>query len=195
MKQTLDKAFWDSMYRNNTTGWDMGMPSPSFVEYVTQLSHKSKPFLIPGAGNAHEVDYLINFGFTNIHVVDISMEVTSRLKEKFKHRSEVHIYHEDFFKHIGQYDYIFEQTFFCAIAKELRPNYVSKMHELLSEKGRLFGVLFDRTFTHHPPFGGSAEEYRKLFEKTFFFHSFAPCYNSHPARQGSELWINLQKKG
>ena len=48
----------------------------------------------------------------------------------------------------------------------LRPNYVTKMHNLLSEKGKISGLLFDFPLTEvGPPFGGSQEEYVNLFSE------------------------------
>lgn len=192
-KQELDKPFWDLMYRNNTTGWDMGEASPAFKVYVQQISNKNAKFLIPGAGNAHEADFLLQNGFTNISIVDISSEVTRRLKDKYSNNPSISIYNEDFFTHEGQYDYIFEQTFFCALDMELRPDYVEKMAELLTSDGKLIGLLFDKEFPHHPPFGGSKKEYEQLFEPLFKIHKMERCYHSHPARDGAELWINLQR--
>ena len=89
---------------------------------------------------------------------------------------------------------ILEQTFFCAIDPALRERYVNKMHELLSENGFILGVLFNRQFEGGPPFGGSEEEYRGLFEPYFHFSIFDPCTNSATPRMGTELFVKLSKK-
>lgn len=69
------------------------------------------------------------------------------------------------------------------------------MAKLLKPKGKLVGVLFDREFdTSHPPFGSNKQEYEQRFETHFDIDIMQPCYNSHPARQGSELFIKLQAK-
>lgn len=194
MKKQLNKEFWDTMYRNHTTGWDMGGVAPPFEKFFLEQVRKNAKILIPGAGNAHEANYLLKNGFTNVSIVDISSEVCLYLAEKFKHEDRLKIYNQNFFDYSGSYDYIFEQTFFCAIERELRENYVIKMHQLLQPNGSLVGVLFNRDFPSGPPFGGSKKEYISLLSSYFDIEKMEYCYNSHPARQGSELWINLKRK-
>ena len=101
---------------------------------------------------------------------------------------------EDFFKLVGQFDLILEQTFFCALPPSARPNYVEKMHELLSKDGQLAGVLFDFPLSEKgPPFGGSKEEYERLFSEKFEIKKLDRCYNSIKPREGSELFIRVLK--
>jgi hypothetical protein len=90
---------------------------------------------------------------------------------------------------------ILEQTFFCAINPSLRKDYVAKMKTLLKPEGKLVGLLFDKEFDKEgPPFGGCKCEYTPLFEKDFNFKTFDVCHNSAKPREGSELFINLQRK-
>ena len=99
----------------------------------------------------------------------------------------------DFFEHQGEYDLIIEQTFFCALPPTMRQKYVWKMHQLLANKGKIAGLLFNRTFESGPPFGGSQEEYNLLFQQAFNFLKMEVCQNSATPRAGSELFIELQK--
>ena len=95
----------------------------------------------------------------------------------------------------GSYDLVLEQTFFCALDPSRRGEYVRHMHSLIRPGGHLAGVLFNRSFDREgPPFGGSEAEYRELFAPYFDFKTLQPCYNSHPARQGAELFINFIPK-
>jgi len=55
----------------------------------------------------------------------------------------------------------------------------------------LFGIEFEK---QGPPFGGSAEEYKELFEPYFRLDRMEPCYNSIAPRNGSELFIKLERK-
>jgi hypothetical protein len=98
----------------------------------------------------------------------------------------------DFFKHDGKYNLILEQTFLSALDPSLRPQYVDKMHSLLIKEGHLTGVLFSRVFDGEgPPYGGTFEEYKKMFGNKFLIKSLEPCYNSIERRRDSELFINL----
>lgn len=69
------------------------------------------------------------------------------------------------------------------------------MHELLQPKGKLAGLLFDDELNADvPPFGGSAAEYKPLFQNLFTTLHFEPCTNSIKPRAGRELFIELLKK-
>jgi len=191
----LDAAFWSERYKQGLTGWDAGGITTPLKEYFDQLSNKSIKVLIPGAGDAHEAVYLYENEFTNVWVLDISPEPLKSLKMRVPAWPEGRLILGDFFQHEGQYDLIVEQTFFCAIDPSLRKQYAQHMHQLLKPDGKLMGVLFnDPMNADHPPFGGSAEEYRLYFEPYFEFRVFEPCHNSIKPRAGKELFIVLAKK-
>lgn len=191
--ESLDQEFWNSKYENNLTGWDLGEVSPPIKEYIDQLQNKKLKILIPGAGNAYEAKYLIDKGFSNVTVIDIAPRLIDKLRQDFKGNNTIQLIHGDFFEHNGKYDLILEQTFFCAIHPSLRPDYIQKMKSLLSKDGKLCGVLFNREFIGGPPFGGSKEEYLNLIGERLKVNTMEVCYNSHPARKNTELWINLEK--
>ena len=193
-KDILEKNYWEERWEKNRTGWDIGYSSPPIEQYVLQYVDKEARILIPGCGNAYEVEFLSNLGFKNITVLDISKTAVQILREKYNEKEDVTIVCEDFFKHDGNYDLIIEQTFFCALHPDLRPLYVKKMHELLNEHGRIIGVMFNRNFEKEgPPFGGSIPEYQNLFNNDFEIQKMEECYNSIESRKGSELFINLKK--
>ncbi len=189
----LDQNFWDERYRAGQTGWDIGYVSPPLKEYIDQLTDKNLRILIPGGGNSYEAEYLLQQGFTDVTVVDISAEIVKKLQDKHASKGFKAIC-EDFFEHEGQYDLVLEQTFFCAIDPSLRPRYVHKMHELLTPSGKLAGLLFNRSFEGGPPFGGTVEEYKGLFEETFDLKRMTPAANSIPPWQGFEVFFVASPK-
>ena len=93
-----------------------------------------------------------------------------------------------------QFDYIIEQTFFCAIDPSRRSDYAKQMQKLLKPTGKLVGLLLDKHFESNPPFGGDKQEYETLFQQFFTIDTLAPCYNSIKPRQGSELFFILSQK-
>jgi SAM-dependent methyltransferase len=192
-EKPLDKVYWDNQYQSNTIGWDLGEVSPSIKSYIDTLKDKNIRILIPGCGNTYEADYLLEQGFTNVTVIDIAPTLIENLKTKFKDNHNINIVLGDFFEHQGEYDVIIEQTFFCALPPTMRQKYVWKMHRLLAEKGKVVGLLFNRTFESGPPFGGSQEEYNLLFQQSFDFLKMEVCQNSATPRAGSELFVELQK--
>ncbi|MFN9109029.1 MAG: methyltransferase domain-containing protein, partial [Bacteroidota bacterium] len=176
-------------------GWDIGYAAPAITEYMSKYPNKNAAILIPGCGNAYEAEWLAVQGFTNITLIDIAPKAVARLKEKFKDTPEVKVLCEDFFEHEAKYDLIIEQTFFCAIPPFKRKDYVEKAAALLHTNGKIIGVLFDTTFEQPgPPFGGSAPEYKILFEPLFLIHKMKACKNSIPPRAGTELFMDCSHR-
>lgn len=188
--EILNGTYWNNRYTENDTGWDMGFISPPLLAYINQLTNKNLRILIPGCGNSYEAAYLAQQGFTDITLIDIAPLLVQQLKEKFIHQPAIKIVLGDFFEHLGKYDLIMEQTFFCALHPSLRSAYVTKMHSLLAPGGKLAGLLFSAHFQKSgPPFGGTSAEYEPLFKKYFHLHTMSVCYNSHSKRAGNELFI------
>lgn len=195
IQNELNQAFWNEKWETRKTGWDIGMPSPAIVEYLIRNVYKNAAILIPGCGNAYEAQFLLDHGYTNISLIDISTVANELLREKFKSNPEVKIYCENFFEHEGQYDIIVEQTFFCALNPDLRADYVKKTAELLKNDGSIIGLLFNRKFENPgPPFGGIQEEYKELFKDNFDLKVLETAENSILPRKGSELFIHFKKK-
>lgn len=194
MNNSLDAEYWSGRYQANTAQWDLGQVSPPIKQYIDQLTNKDCRILIPGCGNSYEAVYLLEMGFTNITLIDIAIPLVESLKIKFEGNNAIQIILGDFFELEQNFDLIIEQTFFCALSPSLRPNYVHQMRSLLMPNGKLVGVLFDRDFEEGPPFGGSKDEYIKLFEPDFIVHTLQPCYNSFVKRQESELFMIFVRK-
>ncbi|NBL65154.1 methyltransferase domain-containing protein [Flavobacterium sp. NST-5] len=189
----LDQTYWDNQYQAKKTGWDLGDVSPPIKSYIDTIENKEAKILIPGCGNTYEAEYLLEQGFTNVTVIDIAPTLVEHLKQKFAENKNITIVLVDFFEHQGTYDFIIEQTFFCALPPTMRQRYVWKMHQLLSDHGKLVGLLFNREFEVSPPFGGNLKEYEQLFRNAFVFNSISIAKNSIPARQNTELFIEFQK--
>ncbi len=187
----LNQDFWDSRYKDMTTGWDIGYASPPLIELTKSFNFDTK-ILIPGAGFGHEALKLHSLGYKDITVCDWSDAPLAKIKSQ---NPNIRCIQSDFFELEEEYDLILEQTFFCALDPVLRTKYVEKTHKLLVDNGRLCGVLFNINFEKQgPPFGGDKEEYYNLFNKYFDVIKMETCYNSIPPRANHELFINLIKK-
>lgn len=191
----LDKSYWNSKWKSGQTSWDVGKATPAITTYIEQYVNTSSAILIPGCGNAHEAEFLVASGFTNITLIDIAPNAVDKLKEKFTSASQIKILCGDFFEHQGNYDLIIEQTFFCAIPPSRRKEYAEKTASLLHKNGKIIGLLFNKIFENQgPPFGGSLSEYKMIFEPFFTVKIMEECYNSILPRANSEVFINLIKK-
>jgi SAM-dependent methyltransferase len=193
MKET-SKDFWNSRWETGQTGWDIGTTAPAFINYFSDFSQKNAAILIPGCGSGYEAEFLVSAGYTNITLIDIAPKAVERLNKKFENNHNIHIICGDFFEHQGQYDYLLEQTFFCAINPALRSDYVKKAHAILRPKGKIIAVLFDRSFEGGPPFSGSKQEYIELFMPYFKITSLETNQRSIPQRMGTEVFGIFEKK-
>ena len=190
----FDQNFWTERYQNNSTGWDLGKASLPLVSYIDSIGSKDLKILIPGAGNAYEAEYLWTSGFKNIHIVDIAEPPLNNLKQRLPQLPASQLIHQDFFDHIGSYDLILEQTFFCALDPKLRSAYCKHTNDLLKKGGLLSGVLFDFPLNYSgPPFGGSLAAYKALFQTRYSIKTLEPCYNSEASREGKELFFIFEK--
>ncbi|MBE9489765.1 MAG: methyltransferase domain-containing protein [Bacteroidetes bacterium] len=191
----LDENFWDSRYRSNNIGWDIGEISTPLKKYFDQLTDKNLKILIPGGGNSYEAEYLFKLGFRNVYVIDISNTALSNLKQRISDFPKSQLIQANFFDLDDTFDLIIEQTFFCAINPKLRPNYALKTSDLLKPKGKLVGLLFSvPLYEDHPPFGGNKEEYLTYFRPYFEIEIMEPSYNSVFSRKNEELFIKFIKK-
>ncbi len=192
----LNGKYWEDMYQQQSTGWDLGSISTPLKGYVDGLQlHTDIDILVPGAGNGHEAAYIYEQGFTNVKVLDIAPSPLQNFQAANPNFPKTQLIQGNFFEHEGQYDLIIEQTFFCAIDRVLREAYAKKMYELLKPGGKLVGLLFGVEMAlEGPPMGGNQEEYEKLFSFYFTILKLEPCTNSIAPRDGKELFMILEKK-
>ena len=193
-----EENYWTQRYKKDKTGWDIGYVSTPIKAYIDQLTDTSLKILVPGAGNGHEVEYLWQEGFKNVHILDISEIPLNRFKKRNPGFPKKQIHCSDFFEFEGQYDLIIEQTFFCSMVPtyENRAAYAKHMSELLKPNGKLVGLWFDIPLTgdmKKRPFGGNKDLYISYLSPFFKIITFDRCYNSIVPRQGNELFGIFEK--
>ena len=191
MNEALNE-FWSNRYKEKQTGWDIGYPSLPLKNYVDQLEDKEITILIPGAGNAYEAEYLFNQGFKNVSVLDISEIPLQALKSRVPSFPKSQLLQGNFFNHVGQYDLILEQTFFCSFEPTFdnRSKYGKQMSQLLKPNGRLVGLWFKHPLVEGAkrPFGGTKVEYLSYLTPYFKVKIFEDCHNSIAPRMEKELF-------
>ena len=190
----LDPDYWNARYEDGNTPWDIGGISPQLQLFFNQLESKDLRILIPGAGNAWEAQYLHQAGFQHVYVCDWAAKALDNFKKKAPDFPTDHLLQGDFFQLNWKGDLLIEQTFFCAITPDLRPNYGRKAADLLVDGGRIAGLLFARPFPFEgPPFGGTKEEYISYFEPYFSIDHMAISQHSIRPRLGNELFFHFRK--
>ena len=199
MNSKEEQAYWTKRYQEKQTGWDIGYPSTPIKAYIDQLDDKNISILIPGAGNGYEAEYLLNQGFKNVSVMDISEFPLEQFQERNPDFPKKQLILEDFFQHQSQYDLILEQTFFCSFVPtdKNRNAYAKQMYKLIKPNGKLVGLWFDFPLTadlEKRPFGGDKNLYLSYLNPFFTTVTFKRCYNSIPPRKGNELFGIFKKK-
>ncbi|GCD77017.1 MAG: methyltransferase domain-containing protein [Thermaurantimonas sp.] len=192
----LDQAYWTERWLKGETGWDIGHPSPALIDFAVNHIPTDARILIPGAGNAYEAEELLHLGYSHVYVVDISEVPLRNLKKRFPDFPTNQLLHNDYFNLEGyQFDFILEQTFYCALNPSLRDNYVRKSYELLTSDGQMAGLLFDFPLTEAgPPFGGCYEEYLDRFSRYFEILTLEKTNKSIQPRMGKEFFFHVKKK-
>jgi len=198
MHFTFKPSFWTDRYIERDAPWDLNHISKPLKDYIDQVENKDAKILVPGAGPGYELSYLHQKGFKNAYYLDFSEKAAQEFALKEKDFPPNHILVDDFFEHLGLYDLVLEQTFFCAFepSETARRKYVQKMYELLKPGGRLVGLWWSfplKPGQEDPPYGGSREEYERLFSEKFTILQLEECYNSEPERMGKEYFCIFEK--
>ncbi len=194
MDNPLSEAYWNERYLQDDFPWDLGKASAALVAYFSTIKNKEARILIPGAGNGYEAARLFFMGFENVFLLDWAEKPLVSFRENNPYFPVNQIIRDDFFKHSASYDYVIEQTFFCALLPAQRPAYVEKMEQIIVSGGRLSGLLFSFPLNEKgPPFGGSEAEYRNLFRPHFEILTLEPCEISEAGREGKELFFELRR--
>ena len=91
MENTL-KAHWEKVYETKTpqeVSWTQEIPQISLDLIHSFRLHKDAHIIDVGGGDSLLVDHLLDLGFTNISVLDISINAIERAKRRLGTRSEL----------------------------------------------------------------------------------------------------------
>ena len=202
LKDVDDLLFWDNRYKTNEFSWDLGKPTPYFVDWSTSIKNKSsKNILIPGCGLGHDAIFLSKCGF-NVYACDFSDTALKVLSIKNKEsNTNVKLISMDFFNLPGKYsnffDFILEYTFYCAINPNKRSLYIENCNNLLNKDGKLIGIMLpigNSSVSSNPPFKVSLNELKINFSVFFKLLKLVPNSLSVEKRRGIEYIVQYQKK-
>lgn len=195
MTEIFNAGYWEARYKAGETGWDTGSATPPITHYFDGLADKQAKILIPGCGRGHEAAYLWKQGFERVYICDWAAQPLKAFAQRYPDFPKNQLLQRNFFElEEADFDFMVEQTFFCALPPALRPQYAAKSANLLRKGGQLVGLLFSFPLTEQgPPFGGHAAAYFQNFEAHFEECCIEACYNSIPPRQGNEYFIQMRK--
>lgn len=91
MKNKSTKAHWDTIYATknpNEVSWTQEIPKIS-LEFITSLNiEKTANIIDVGGGDSNLVDFLLDAGYENISVLDISEKALSKSKERLGEKAK-----------------------------------------------------------------------------------------------------------
>ena len=190
--------FWENRYKKEEIGWDLGAETPVF----TAISEKLKPgkVCILGCGNGYDAISFSKKGFS-VTAVDFAKTPINNLQIAARSLSlSIETIRKNIFDLIpdysSQFDYIIEQTCFCAIDPKKRQQYNNLVHDLLKVGGKLIGLwmpLDKDIIDGGPPFGVKENEVKKLFSKRWKITEDCFPTESIEARRGREKLIVFEK--
>ena len=201
-------AGWEILWRDGLTLWDLNGPTPAFADEVTTALTNNvlgvgDTALIPGCGSGYDVVVLSNAGL-RVTGCDIARAAVDRAQEIIAGSRNADVLYADFFDEScfasETFDFIFDYTFFCAIAPSQRAAWGAQIASLLKPGGRLLTFAFpiddakaDDPFTSGPPHAVSLAAYRAALEPNAMSLTDGPRRNEHSVRP-TEMVIWWQKE-
>jgi SAM-dependent methyltransferase len=197
IRNGYEQADWQKHYDENDLAWDLGEVANPFVRLWEDKALQPGTLIVPGCGQGHEVIYFAERGF-QVTGVDYTSGAVALLRKNLTSRNlNGKILHQSFFDldetHNQAYDNMLEQTFFCAIHKDQRPNYVETVSRILKPGGLLFGLFYETGEAGGPPFNTTEADIQNHFAKAFDIERLEKCSFSSEQRKDKE-WLAVMRK-
>ena len=188
-------AFWEQKYQHGEDGWDLGEATPVLRRWTAEHASlvDGRRVLVIGCGRGHDARMLARAG-AQVTAVDFAVDAVVAARElAAKEGVAMEVLQADLFElpsRPERYELCVEHTCFCAIDPERRAEYVSTIHALLSDGGRLVGLFYAHGRPGGPPFSTDDAELERLFSPRFVVEHRETPPDSIERRQGAErLWL------
>jgi SAM-dependent methyltransferase len=196
---------WDRRYQTGDTPWEKGAPAPPLLEWLQIRGPLHGKILVPGCGYGHDVRAIAAAAAdAKVTGIDISPLAIDRARQYPVVGQEVYQI-GDFFnprqEDLGQFQWAFEHTCFCAINPERRLDYVRAIAGALQAGGFLLAIFYlnpwdlgEEPPEGGPPFGVSIAELDRLFDPVFDRLEVLHPRSSYPGWEGREILRLLQRR-
>ena len=160
--------FWEDIYLADDTGWDLNGPTPVF-KHLAESLERGRVCII-GCGRGYDAIMFAKKGF-DVTAVDFAPSAIRALQELAKQEMvDVNAVQRDIFSLVSEFqrsfDYVVEQTCFCAIHPNRRKEYEALVKAILKLGGKLIGLWFplDKQLDEGgPPYGTTINEVKSIF--------------------------------
>ena len=190
--------YWNERYLTDQTGWDMGTPTPAFVELLESKQYEPGKTLVLGCGKGHDAVLFAQHGF-QVTAIDFSAEAIKHTMQRAQEKGvKIEFVHEDVFDYsLGiseEFDYVVEYVTYCAIHPAQRAEFAAMIPSLMRPSGRFIALFFPLDErAGGPPFAISMDEVNRLFGKKLELVSIEPPSRSISPRKGKELMTVWRK--
>ena len=189
-------GYWEGRYQRSETGWDLACGHEGFDKILPQLKAPRSRIAVLGCGQGHDAALLASHGHL-VTAFDYSESALRVAQEKYGSITGLKFVRANAFElpesYFGQFDVVFEHTFFCAMTPALRPRVVDLWKRLLSPRGQLWGVFFAIEKRSGPPWGSTEWELRERLRRHFSFLYWTRIRTGPATRLGAEVFILAQK--
>ena len=189
---------WDADYARDTTGWDLGGPTPVFQQLLLRRQLTPGRMIVLGAGRGHDAREFARHGF-EVTAVDFASHAVHEMERLNDPQAPIQILQQDLFQLPlaldNSFDYVLEYTCFCAIDPSRRSEYADVVTRLLKPGGLYIDLAFPLDGRPGgPPFAVSVPEVMNLFQARGFklFSRQIPS-DSIDQRRGAEELLIFQK--
>jgi len=200
MKNNIEDnaQFWEDIYLANDTGWDLGGPTPVFQNLTKYL--KKDRLCILGCGRGYDALMFAKHGF-DVTAIDFAPSAIKSLKNLvYRERVKINILNIDMFNLTPEFnesfDYVIEQTCFCAIHPSRRKEYENLVQNILKINGELIGLWFPlnkKINEGGPPYGTTIDEVKSIFNDGWVIRKEEFPEQSIKPRKGREKLIIFKK--
>ena len=146
------KKYWETIYQKKSTkelGWFQEVPTVSLDLIKSAEIHKNAKIIDVGGGDSLLVDRLLELGFSNVTVLDLSEKAIERAKNRLGSKgSEVNWICSDIrdFNTDERFDLWHDRACFHFLIDDTDiQTYTSKLNQFLGEKGTLVLGTFSKT--------------------------------------------------
>lgn len=195
MSDVNSPDFWQSIYEKHDNGWDLGAPTPVFINLLSEDRFVPGKMIVLGAGHGHDARLYARAGF-DVTAVDFALQAVEAMRLREEPDAPVEILQADIFalpeSYDGKFDYLLEYTCFCAIDPLRHEEYADLVERLLKPEAHYIALVFpieDRP--GGPPYTVSPDELEALFTTRGFdiLERGVSPHTINPRRGREELLI------
>lgn len=190
-------AYWDAKYQHGHAPWDLGRPTPVFVELLHSGKLPPGKMIVLGAGSGYDAQLFAGEGFM-VTAVDFAPAAAGKMRA-LDPAGLLDIHQADIF-HLphtfdGAFDYVLEYTCYCAINPARREAYFDLVARLLKPGGYYVALAFPIVERDGgPPFAVQPDGMiAALRQRGFALLERERSLHSVPARRGIEELLILRK--